>query len=281
MNTVRRPNVLLAMLLAFTLLLGSAAQRVRAAQLPPGAQTYFFLVFSDPAPGTEVEYNRWYNDEHGPDVTSIPGFVSAQRFVYAEQQLREVDLKKPKYLILYRIVTPDPAAVRQEIERRAKNGQTRQSPTLTNVKMYTYRAFRPEMSGVGGEASGATPGPKQTYDQIVFGDAVQGTDEEFNNWYDKVHEPDMLKVPGFVRAQRGIISEFQMAPTDEGPTQSRYLAIFEIQTSDLAAVLRGNKGGAEPIPAFDRKRTFGYTYRAIGPLMVGDQIRAERSKSAH
>ncbi|HTP38703.1 MAG TPA: hypothetical protein VMI92_03940 [Steroidobacteraceae bacterium] len=284
MRGLRRPGfapwVLWSAALAATLWLAEVAHPVRAAaSVPPGVQSYFFLVFSDPAPGTEAEYNRWYDNEHGPDVTSIPGFVSARRYVYAEQQLREVALKKPKYLILYRIVTDDPAAVRREIERRAGNGMTRQSPTLTNVKMYTYRAFRPEVMGAGGDASDARPGPKQTYLQVVFGDAVQGMDQAFNDWYDQVHEPDMLKVPGFVKAQRGILSEFQMAPTDEGPSQSRYLALFEIQTSDLAAVLRGNKGGAEPIAAFDRTRTFGYTYRAIGPVMVGDDIRAERSKS--
>lgn len=253
--------------------------QARAAETPATPQTYFFLVFSDPAAGQEAEYNRWYNDEHGPDVTSIPGFVSGQRFVYADQQLREVPLKKPKYLIVYKVVSSDLAAVREEIVRRAKNGQTRQSPTITNVKMYTYRAFRPEMKGVGGEAAEAKPGPKQTYYQIVFGDAVKGMDEEFNTWYDKVHEPELLSVPGFAKAQRAMISETQLAPTDEGAAQSKYLAIFEIQTSDLAAVLRGNKGGTPPVPAFDKERTFGYTYKAIGPVMDGDQIRAERAKA--
>src|SRR5450432_3883745 len=81
---------------------------------PSGRQTYFFLGFSDPVAGQEAEYNRWYNDEHGPDVTSIPGFVSGQRYVYAAQQLREVPLKKPTYLIIYKAVTDNPVAVRAE-----------------------------------------------------------------------------------------------------------------------------------------------------------------------
>lgn len=137
-------------------LIMAASTFARAVTATPS--TYFFLVFSDPAAGQEAEYNRWYNDEHGPDVTSIPGFVNAQRFEYAEHQLREVALKKPKYLIIYRIVTADPAAVRDEIIRRAKNGQTRMSPTITNVKMYTYREFRPEMMGAGGATCGCQSG---------------------------------------------------------------------------------------------------------------------------
>lgn len=245
---------------------------------PAGKQTYFFLVFSDAAAGQEAEYNRWYNDEHGPDVTSIPGFVSGQRFIYAPQQLREVPLKKPKYLILYTVVTDDPVAVRAEIGRRAQNGQTRQSPTITNVKMYTYRSFRPPMRGAGGEAKDAKAGAKKTYAQVVFGDAVKGMDDAFNTWYDQTHEPELLATPGFTLGQRGIISEVQLAPTDEGPTQSKYLALFEMRTADLPAMLKGIKG-SEPIPAFDRERTFGYTYEAIGPAMDGDRIRAERKRA--
>jgi hypothetical protein len=256
----------------------AASTFARAATVAPS--TYFFLVFSDPAAGQEAEYNRWYNDEHGPDVTSIPGFVSAQRFEYAEQQLREVALKKPKYLIIYKVITADPSAVRDEIVRRAKNGQTRMSPTITNVKMYTYREFRPEMMGAGGQPADAKAGALQTFYQIVFGDAVKGMDREFNDWYDKVHEPEMLSAPGFVRAERGIISEVQLGPTDVGLAQSKYLAIFEMRTSDLEAVFHAGKKGAEPIPAFDRSRTFGYTYKAIGPLMDGDKIRAERGATA-
>ena len=255
----------------------AAPVEAETAGVPPGPQTYLFLVFSDATPGHEAEYNRWYNTEHGPDVTSIPGFVSGQRFVYADHQLRAVALQKPKYLIIYKIVTSDPAAVRREIERRAKNGQTRMSPTLTDVKMYTYRMFRPEMFGARGEPKDAKPGPVETYDQIVFGDATPGMDDQFNDWYDKVHEPEMLANPGFVEADRGIISEAQFAPTDSGPAQSRYLALFVMKTSDLPALLKDMKSGAQPVAAFDRARTFGYTYQAIGPFMDGDQIWAERA----
>jgi hypothetical protein len=192
-----------------------------------------------------------------------------------------VALKKPRYLILYKIETSDPAAVRAEIQRRAKNGQTRQSPTITNVKMYTYWLFRPEMKGVGGEVKAAKPGNKETYLHFVFGNATAGMDANFNEWYDRVHEPELLQIPGFTRGWRATLSDAQLAPTDEGANSSQYLAIFEIQTADLAATLKGMPPPTgEPPPSFDRARTFGYTYRAIGPVMDGDRIRAERKKAA-
>jgi hypothetical protein len=246
-------------------------------QPPPGRQTYWFLVFSDAVAGQELEYNRWYTEEHGPDVTSIPGFVSAQRYVYADQQLRKVDLAKPTYLIIYTIVTSNAAGVSREIVRRIKAGLTRMSPTIANVKMYSYRAFRPEMAGVGGRPSDAGSAPVQTYCQVVFGNAIKNKDTEFNRWYDHVHEPELLAVPGFVKAQRGIFSEIQFGPTDKDEDQSKYLALFEIRSSDLAATFGGLKGLAEPVPAFDRARTYGYTYKAIGAVLDGDQIRAARA----
>lgn len=259
---------------AAVLLLVSLQVQCRA---PTGRQTYWFLVFSDAIVGQEAEYNRWYSEEHGPDVTSIPGFVSGRRYVLADQQLRKVDLAKPKYLVIYTIVTSHADQVTDEIEARIKDGRTRLSPTITNVKMYSYRAFRPEQKGVGRQPTDAPSGSVESYIQVVFGNAVKHMDKEFNTWYDHVHEPELLAVPGFVRAQRGIISEVQFGPIDKDSDESRYLTLFEIQSSDLAVTFSGLKGLTEPVPAFDRARTYGYTYKAIGAVMDGDQIRATRA----
>jgi len=258
----------------FILAMSVGARRATAA--PEKKETYFFLVFSDPVPGREAEYNTWYDEQHAPDVTSIPGFVSSRRYILAEKQLRAVALLKPKYLIIYRIETSDPAAVRADIQSRGRSGATRMSSSITNVKMYTYREFRPEQKGIGGNPMDASPGPSNDYIQVVFGDAVAGMDEEFNHWYDTVHEPQLLAGPGFTRGERAVISEVQLAPTDEGIAQSKYLALFEIRTTDLASVFRANKGITPPVSAFDGKRTFGYTYRAIGPVYDGEAIRAAR-----
>jgi len=252
-----------------------AAAPLRAAT-PSASQTYFFLVFNAPVAGKEAEYNKWYSEQHEPDVVSIPGFVSAQRFVYNDVQLRAVALKKPKYLVIYKIVTPNLPSVIAEVKRRLKNGQTRVSNSLdpNSGQMYIYRAFRPEVQGAGGEPADAKPGPVQTYYQVVFGDATAGQDSQFNDWYDHDHAPNMVAAPGFVFAQRAIVNDVQMLPLNN---PSRYLALFRIDTSDLPAVLRYKSRGSAPPASFDRTRTFGYTYKAIGPLLSGDQIRAERA----
>jgi hypothetical protein len=67
----------------------------------------------------------------------------------------------------------------------------------------------------------------------VFSDAADGRDSEFNEWYDTRHIPEILAgVPAFVAAQRFRCSEHQRSTAI--PCPWRYLAIYELETDDLA-----------------------------------------------
>lgn len=71
---------------------------------------------------------------------------------------------------------------------------------------------------------------------IVLSNAVEGRDDEFNDWYNNQHLRDVLAVEGFVAAQRFRLSDAQLRPDD--PTPYRYLAIYEIETDDVDKPLR-------------------------------------------
>jgi hypothetical protein len=261
------------LVVAFGLLLASRAMCSAA------VETYYFFVFSNPVAGHEDEYNKWYNEQHAPDVVAVPGFVTAQRFVKNDLPLyRMVDLQVPKYLVIYKIVTDDVNAVFAEVSRRLQTRETVISPTFdskTSVS-YVYRAFRPEIKGVGGEPDGAKPGPKRTYCQIVFTAMVDGKEDEFNTFYDNRHAPELAAIPGFVSAQRMILAR----PSNSSIPASKYLALFTVETSDIAAVKQVAARPGTSSPAFDTKATRGYTFRAIGPVIEGDKVRAARAKSA-
>ncbi len=78
---------------------------------------YTFVVLTNPTAGNEVEYNRWYNERHIPDVLNVPGIVAAQRFTLAESQMGD---KNPhRYLALYEIETNDLAGTLNELKARA------------------------------------------------------------------------------------------------------------------------------------------------------------------
>ncbi len=67
---------------------------------------------------------------------------------------------------------------------------------------------------------------------MVLTNAVAGREVEFNSWYDDRHLADILRLPGLVSAQR-----FELSDVQSAATPYRYLALYEIETDDLAATV--------------------------------------------
>ncbi len=63
------------------------------------------LVFSEPFPGREAEFNEWYTGRHLDDICALPGFTTAQRF-----KLHSVSMGTTlnKHLAIYDVETDDP-----------------------------------------------------------------------------------------------------------------------------------------------------------------------------
>ena len=55
------------------------------------------VVFMEPEPGTEREFNQWYNQHHVPERVSVPGILSARRFELCEGE------DAIKYLAIYEL----------------------------------------------------------------------------------------------------------------------------------------------------------------------------------
>src|SRR5260370_8355910 len=85
------------------------------------------------------------------------------------------------------------------------------------------------------------------YTFVVMTNPTAGKEGEFNEWYNTHHIPDVLNVPGFVSAQRFRIADAQMG--GEASKAYRYLALYEIETDDLAGALkqRRARGGTPDI----------------------------------
>ncbi len=71
---------------------------------------------------------------------------------------------------------------------------------------------------------------------LVFSDPVDRSREaEYNDWYQNVHLPEVLAVPGIVGAQRWAFSPEQRTPDVVPPTGHRYLTVYEIDGDDSSA----------------------------------------------
>ncbi|WP_345634669.1 DUF4286 family protein [Rugosimonospora acidiphila] len=99
------------------------------------------------------------------------------------------------------------------------------------------------------------------YLQIVQTSPSPGSEEEFNEWYDTVHVPEVLRMPGFISGQR-----FRLVDADpsEGP---RYLAVYEIESDDIAATLdtiRDTAPGRTKSTAIDTSVSIVRMYEPLG-----------------
>jgi hypothetical protein len=73
----------------------------------------------------------------------------------------------------------------------------------------------------------------QRYLGVALTNPVEGKEAEFNEWYDNRHVLDMLALPGCVSAQRYRLADVQRVGR---PQPFKYLALYEIETDDLAAM---------------------------------------------
>lgn len=289
-------NHRIAALLLFAPIAASFAMQACAAK----AETYYLYVLTEPTPERDAEYNDWYSNRHAPDVVSIPGFVSAQRYVASEHQLRP-DAKPPvKYMIEFKIVTDDLAAVMGEVNRRIREGVTvisdvigKGPPPGSGPGGGTYKAITDAVPGKGGDVPDAKKGPRTHYIQVVYSTATPGKEKEFNDWYTNVHAPSVAATPGFQQWQRMQVSPVAMggrgpggpnapwASTPAAPSTNGYMVKFDIETSDIEAVfaryMQDARASELPDLGDAGKIGAGYTYRAIGSLISGDEVRKARA----
>jgi len=69
---------------------------------------YKLLVKSNPSSSAqEAEFNEWYDKVHLPQILALPGFLSAERFIFGDTQLRGTPEPTHRYLVIYDIETDD------------------------------------------------------------------------------------------------------------------------------------------------------------------------------
>lgn len=74
----------------------------------PGAARYVYIAFLNAADGREDEFNAWYDDHHLREwVTTMPGFVSGQRWRVSDEQRPEVEHVPYRYVTIYQVEGDD------------------------------------------------------------------------------------------------------------------------------------------------------------------------------
>lgn len=100
-------------------------------------QRYSFLVLTVPFSDTDTEFNRWYDQQHLPDVLDVPGFVEARRFKILDSTLAG-GTTMWRYAAIYEMECEDPQSVLAAMRQRIGTPQMQISHTLDRSKSATF-----------------------------------------------------------------------------------------------------------------------------------------------
>jgi hypothetical protein len=173
------------------------------------AKGLLFASF-DHSPAQEDEFNDWYDLEHVPERMRVPGFLNAQRWVGEDN---------PKIAV----ATYDLGshAVMNSPEYQAIGGDNG-SVWTKRITRIAKRILRFEGEQI---LPGDVTGPAEANGLLVATMNVDAAaEDEFNEWYNKEHLPQLGAVPGVLTARR-----FRAA----GPgVEKKYLALYHLASLD-------------------------------------------------
>jgi hypothetical protein len=99
--------------------------------------TGLLLTFSSPVAGREAEYDDWYQNTHLPQLCTIPGIRSAQRFRLVDDRDETAGRRN---VAVYQL-DGDPQAVFADMSNRARSGEldmtTSIDQTSIRVELWT------------------------------------------------------------------------------------------------------------------------------------------------
>jgi hypothetical protein len=224
--------------------------------------TACIATLTNPVAGREEEYARWYMDRHLPDILKIPGVMNGQFF-----EIAQPEGARWRHHAFYEVADGRIPEVLGEIGKRA-NGP--QMPLSDAMDAETVMFLTAASIGPWTTAPGASPAAVEDADcrLLALSNPIAGREADFEAWYDDQHVPDVLRVEGFVGAQR-----FAIDPTGRrGPPPWSRLCTYAAKRQPPLALLKdiGARAGTDEMPitdALDRASGFTGLFAALTPRL--------------
>ena len=153
--------------------------------------TGLMMVWVDVPSEHEDEFNHWYNEEHLPELLSVPGVLNAARY--------EAVMSGPKHLACYELQSPSVVETDAFISRTPTEWAQKIGPrgVGSNLINNVYEMIHP--SNLSTDISGSDMAQAL---QIGRMDIAPENSDEWNKWYSGVYVPNYEKVPGCIRGRR-------------------------------------------------------------------------------
>jgi antibiotic biosynthesis monooxygenase (ABM) superfamily enzyme len=219
--------------------------------------TTVYVATTSVEPEWEEEFNRWYDEEHLPNLLQVPGYLSARRYVAVDGE--------PKYLAFYEIATM--GAYRGPAHDQAVN-------TPWTARLQPHRSGKLAFYEQAFPAKGLQPGPAGTAEPegllVVRMDVDPEHEADFNAWYNEEHLPALCSVSGVIGARR--FSAIEGNPA--------YMAMYYLTDSAVQTSEEWKRAANTPWSARVRP-TFRNLWRAVyRPLPIPRSVPAAGSVSA-
>lgn len=104
-----------------------------------------------------------------------------------------------------------------------------------------------------------------SYRFVVLSNAVDGRENEFAQWYDTNHLPEITAITGITSGQRFRVAAAPAAARMNANNPYAYLAIYEIETDDIAAVVAALSDPSTRVrsDSVDLSRTVAWMYQEL------------------
>jgi hypothetical protein len=205
-------------------------------QATPGKNRYLYLVFANPVPGMEVQFNDWYTTTHMGDLVQLQGWMGAQRFRLVNVQPRPGSAAgyRHGYLMIWDLLESSPEIATARMTAAIAGGKSRRGAAFDYTpgasaggayEVLTPRLKRPDGKGpfMPDDADNKTPRPNR-YILMEFANPASAREADFDNAANE-RIKGMLTLPGWMAAQR-----FRATQTTARPgTKPRYLTLSEIE----------------------------------------------------
>ena len=94
-------------------------------ELPPAKAGGLLLNAMNIPASMEADFNDWYDKEHIPALSAVPGVLSARRF-------RATAAGAPRYVALYHLATPDVQVSKEWDQAKTSDWTSRLTPHFTD-----------------------------------------------------------------------------------------------------------------------------------------------------
>ncbi len=177
------------------------------------------MVYADIPVVLEDEFNRWYNEEHLPELLAIPGVLNAGRY--------EAVRGGPKHLACYELAEPE-VCLTEDWQQRLANPSAwaaRMSPKKIGTRYVrnVYRLIYPE--NVPAEIAQADMAPALLIGRMGVPESM---DAAFNSAYNNERLPLYRSIPDYTRARRFVA--VRREPDDE----PKYTTVHECLRPEVA-----------------------------------------------